>query len=200
MTPRPYITLGFDELERLAQSNESNAQVIEDLIEELGHRKKNPKAQRLKLRLERPQQQPNVHAVNPDDSDGTPVHRVGDQMPASWQGSLGLSTSSSDSADNYSALALRYESLRATFTVEAELLARWGMTPLLPHHLQDLVFDEWLKKLKDGQHGRLSISALNADRARIAEERAFLARCLKVHKVPGNLPVNGTPFSGETRD
>lgn len=200
MTPRPYINLGFEELERLAESSESNAQVVEDLIEELGHRKKNHKARRLKLRLERPQQESNGYTIVAGGSGATSTPTAGDKIQTRWEGSQGLSKSSSDSADEYAALTLRYESLRATFTVEAELLARWGMTPLLPHDLQDLVFEEWYKKLQDGQHGRLSISALTADRARIAQERDFLTHCLKVHKVPENSPVTGTPLNGDTLD
>ena len=44
-------------------------------------------------------------------------------------------------------LTIRYEALRATFTIEAELLARWGMTPALPTDLRSVVFALWEERL-----------------------------------------------------
>lgn len=73
----------------------------------------------------------------------------------------------------YTVLTGRYEILRATFTLEAELLARWGMTPLLPTDLQNLVFEEWRKKLNASTEGfDRTLETLKRDRARIAQERA----------------------------
>lgn len=65
--------------------------------------------------------------------------------------------------------------LRATFTLEAELLARWGMTPAMPEDLQEAVFRLWADRLGTGEDrfGR-SVAALNRDRRRLDDERRFL--------------------------
>jgi hypothetical protein len=62
--------------------------------------------------------------------------------------------------------------LRSTFTEEGELLARWGMTPSLPRHLQQLLIAAWREELRkaptfDGK----STSELEADLKRVAALR-----------------------------
>ena len=44
-------------------------------------------------------------------------------------------------------LVARYESLRSTFTLEGEILARWGMTPDLPQDLVSATFESWRRRL-----------------------------------------------------
>jgi len=44
----------------------------------------------------------------------------------------------------------RFELLRQTFTLEGEVLARWGMTPALPREFRKLVFDLWVEWLRNG--------------------------------------------------
>jgi hypothetical protein len=65
--------------------------------------------------------------------------------------------------------------LRATFTLEAELLARWGMTPAMPEDLREAVFRLWAERVGVGedQFGR-SASTLQRDRRRLSEEKAYL--------------------------
>jgi hypothetical protein len=65
--------------------------------------------------------------------------------------------------------------LRATFTLEAELLARWGMTPAMPEDLREAVFRLWANRLgtAEDRFGR-SDAALARDRRRLDEERRFL--------------------------
>jgi hypothetical protein len=71
-------------------------------------------------------------------------------------------------------LEQRFELLRATFTIEAEILARWGMTSSMPPEIEAQVFSSWRKSLKknsDDDLGR-SIVSLEEDMKRLAEERA----------------------------
>lgn len=196
MTQRPYLMLGVQELEGLAQSSASNSKVVEDLIQELGHRRI-PRAQRLKSRLERQRQQTTSKGGATSDSDGmTPVSEA-DAVPNPPSPAR---EAGSGSDDDYTDLRHRYEFLRTTFTVEAELLARWGMTPQLPHDLQELVFQEWNKRLANVSHGCISAEALTADRIRIAQERAFLEQSLKANGFQGVLPEIQTTFYGENHD
>lgn len=43
-------------------------------------------------------------------------------------------------------LVERYQALRVTFTAEAEVLARWGLTPLLPAELRGYLFEAWSQR------------------------------------------------------
>lgn len=45
--------------------------------------------------------------------------------------------------------ARRLALLRTTFTEEAERLARWGMTPILPGELQQLVAQAWAARVSE---------------------------------------------------
>jgi hypothetical protein len=71
----------------------------------------------------------------------------------------------------------RYEVLRATFSLEAEVLARWGMTGAMPAEIERLVFDEWRARVTDSpdRYGRTrrrlerDVERLEAERR--AEER-----------------------------
>jgi hypothetical protein len=68
-------------------------------------------------------------------------------------------------------LEARYEALRQTFTEEAELLARWGATPLLPPELRRGLFDAWAARLRAGPAAhpyRLTADDLARDRRTLA--------------------------------
>ena len=69
--------------------------------------------------------------------------------------------------------------LRATFTLEAELLARWGMTPAMPEELREAVFRLWAERdgVGEDQFGR-SAATLQRDRRRLSEEKAYLEQSL----------------------
>lgn len=58
-----------------------------------------------------------------------------------------LTESDARSEEIYPGLQARYGSLRATFTLEGEILARWGMTPDLPAEIEKVVFDMWRRLL-----------------------------------------------------
>ncbi len=65
--------------------------------------------------------------------------------------------------------------LRATFTLEAELLARWGITPAMPEDLREAVFRLWANRLGTAEDRfGMSDAALARDRRRLDEERRFL--------------------------
>lgn len=70
------------------------------------------------------------------------------------------------------ALQARYQSLRATFTMEGEILARWGITAGMPGEFQIEVFDMWRTLLTEGpdRHG-WSLADLEADVRSLSAER-----------------------------
>lgn len=64
--------------------------------------------------------------------------------------------------------------LRTTFTTEAEILAKWGMTPALPAEGRDRVASWWRTRLGRGSDamGR-SVDALERDLVLLAREAAL---------------------------
>jgi hypothetical protein len=69
-------------------------------------------------------------------------------------------------------LTSRYEALRATFTTEAEFLARWGMTPAMPDDLRSEVFALWEKRLGESADDRgRNLASLADDRSRADREK-----------------------------
>lgn len=58
-----------------------------------------------------------------------------------------VTTDSSKWKYEYIQLKKCYDLLRSTFTVEGEILARWGMTSAMPRELEAKVFGAWSKRL-----------------------------------------------------
>lgn len=197
MNARPYAPMKIEELEELARANRDDASVLRRLVMELRFRK-NPRARRLKLRLEEsdiplaetisvsetaqesrrwPTQTPTV-AVNGG-------HSVNERSPQFQE------------AEEHNSIVLKYEALRVTFTVEGEVLARWGMTPALPHDLQELVFQEWRKRFAvEGDKGRALADAIASDRQRISREREALQNARKALGITTHKPAP-PPVIGE---
>lgn len=168
VTERPYISRGIDELEELAGVIESRPEVIALLVAELKHRK-NPRARQLLSQLEDLGGHENSAASvlnRTSSARHSPISGFGKELPAGYPEPPPIS------AVEHTALEERYESLRKTFTLQGELLARWGMTPALPLDLQELVFEHWRQRLAGSRNfsGR-SLTALAEDRERIARER-----------------------------
>ncbi len=72
----------------------------------------------------------------------------------------------------YVQLKRRHELLRATFNIEGELLARWGMTSAIPKEFEETIFDAWSKALTagDDEFGR-TIEQLTSDLEKLKSER-----------------------------
>jgi len=65
-----------------------------------------------------------------------------------------------------------YRVLRETFTLEGEILARWGMTAAIPRDLEAKVFELWAKlvSVEEDDFGR-SVVSLQRDIKILKEER-----------------------------
>ena len=65
-----------------------------------------------------------------------------------------------------------YRVLRETFTLEGEILARWGMTAAMPRDLEANVFERWAKlvSVQEDDFGR-SVVSLKRDIKILKEER-----------------------------
>lgn len=201
MTARPYSPLKIGQLEELARLGRDDPEVLRRLIAELEQRK-SPRARLLRSELENLDQSP---------AEGTPVRGrtrnrsrpipLSSAEPAQEVTVDAVFPTVPAPVEEREALLRKYESLRATFTVEAELLARWGMTAALPRDMQELMFEEWRKRLQSGpdEAGR-SADALAEDRVRIAHEREALRGATKSRRVVPALPdFDRAALGGENR-
>ena len=70
----------------------------------------------------------------------------------------------------------RYQILRETFTLEGEILARWGMAGSIPREVEDAVFRVWAKlvKVEEDEFGR-SVLTLQRDIKVLREERVGMS-------------------------
>lgn len=170
---RPYIALSIAQLEVLAAEDSTDRDSVECLVEELRHRK----GRRVRNLLSQLVSESAGIAEDPSpeqDSDGRVVKSPKPDSLDCDVRAYSLDPGSQTS-ESYELLLRKYETLRATFTAEAELLARWGMTPLMPSYMQELVFEEWRKRisLASDPIGR-SLDSLAADQRRITDERRLL--------------------------
>ncbi len=72
----------------------------------------------------------------------------------------------------YMNIKKRHDCLRATFSIEGEILARWGMTASIPRELEAKVFEYWSKSMTstEDEFGRTS-TQLGGDIERLQLER-----------------------------
>ncbi|AMB39659.1 MULTISPECIES: hypothetical protein [Paenarthrobacter] len=163
MSGRPYASLKISQLEELALASREDDVVLRRLAAELRLRK-TLRAQKL-LRT--------VEASPAEYGEAAEVGAALDSV-LRQEGRVGGPDGNNDSgpSQDYESLKRKYETLRATFTLEAEILARWGMTPLLPADLQIQVFDAWEGRLMGSMDSLIRTpERLLADRERIALER-----------------------------
>ena len=154
MNARPHISCSINELRQLSAKFGNDPEVSAELIKELRHR--TTKSARLLLsQLEK----------------GDEV--TGDlESPARSPRQKSLPEPSPVAVPSRE-LTSRYEALRATFTTEAELLARWGMTPALPDDLRSELFALWEKRLGESADGLgRNLASLTDDRSHADRENA----------------------------
>jgi hypothetical protein len=171
---RPYISKSVVELERLAEANPDDANVIAGVIAELRHRNV-PKAKKLLARLSG---EPSSSRAAPRKSTARPTKATARPTKAAAKDGRAKAVVSDQLVEAEAAttnpdvdrnLQEVFELLRETFTFEAEILAKWGMTPTLPKEMVQLVFTSWRKLLKGGpdERGR-SLGLLEQDMAKLA--------------------------------
>ncbi|MEY4322299.1 MAG: hypothetical protein RL410_80 [Actinomycetota bacterium] len=116
---------GIDELESLAKNPGKRAEVLAEL-----NFRNTKRARELKAKL---------------GGNKTPTSRQSTKKPSNHERRTNP-VPEKTFEDQFEA---RYESLRQTFTAEGELLAKWGMTPLMPKEMRILVLDTWQRMLSD---------------------------------------------------
>ncbi len=171
---RPYIGKSVVELERLAEANPDDANVIAGVIAELRHRNV-PKAKKLLARLSGESSPsraaPRKASARPTKATAGPTKATtknGRAKPV-VPGPVVEAEAATTNPDVDRKLQDAFELLRETFTFEAEVLARWGITPTLPKEIAQSVFAAWRKLLKSGpdERGR-SLELLEQDMAKLA--------------------------------
>jgi hypothetical protein len=97
--------------------------------------------------------------------------RQGRNWPPSFDSGEGVSVGTPRDIDP-AWLSYAYTALRSVFSIEGELMATWGMTPLMPASMQEEVFRMWAEHV-DGSTGdpRHSAARLVRDREALANER-----------------------------
>lgn len=150
---RPLARLSLDDLKELAHSEPAK---VADIRRELALRRTSGAKAFLR----------NLNAENRGGSTSGESAEAGDDPAPIAASSVGV-----DGTPKSRDLEQRYELLRATFTIEGEILARWGMTASMPTRLRTDVFEMWSRRVSgtpDGQ-GRTRAS-LEADIERLARE------------------------------
>lgn len=160
---RPYHYWSIEQLEDLASTQAENEEILRVLVAELDLRTTR-RARRLRRKLD--------FVVSLDNTGGASQAELSNEEGRASKLTPFSQGAGDDWVSRYRALSAKYETLRATFTLEAELLARWGMTPFLPRDLQDLLFEEWRKRLETSTEGsERTLETLSGDLVRIARER-----------------------------
>ena len=124
---RPYVSKSLIELQQIAVANPGDTKIIGDVKVELSHRKRSG-AKELLRELE--------SGVVP-----TPT-----SVPRFREKTLESSQGYSDCVE----LAARYELLRATFSEQGAVLARWGLTDSMPDDLLTKIVALWIEKFSGG--------------------------------------------------
>jgi len=164
---RPYRGKSVVELERLAEVNTGDPRVMADVIAELRHRNV-PKARKLLARLSG---ESSTGRAAPRKATARPTKATANDGRAKpvVAGPVVEAEPATTNPDVDRNLQQAFELLRETFTFEAELMARWGVTPTLPKEIAQSVFTAWRKLLKSGpdERGR-SLELLEQDMAKLA--------------------------------
>lgn len=162
------MNLKSDELEILAHRESSNATVLLEINEEIAHRRAHPATNRVRDLVTRLLQSVGESGGNEGpvgvDETATDLPAVPrpDATPAIVHPTRPL--------DEWEK---RYETLRRSFTAESEVLARWGMTSLMPMAMRGGVFSVWRELLAHGQHPLgLTLTDLERDLKTLNDEFA----------------------------
>ena len=163
MSGRPYSTFRVEALETMVSENPADKGLLTDVRAEL-QRRTTDKAKRLLVEVEqhmtatkaRASAAGRIRTRHSPPSVSCPGRDIANATPGPV--SLGVDA--------------RYELLRLTFTLEAEILAGWGMTEAMPREFQNIVFELWAATLADGadSFGR-SPASLDEDLRRLQLER-----------------------------
>lgn len=135
---RPHVQKGIAELEKLVSGAAGDPMTINEVIAELRHRS-TPRAKRLLTKL-----------LDHSESKGSPARGRGTRPPKASSDGAKKSTIEPQEGGAVPSVVARtleeaYELLRQTFTEDSEILARWGMTSVMPESIRKLVLEEWGK-------------------------------------------------------
>lgn len=158
---RPYLNESIESLEQMVHTRD-DPQLVAAVIGELGHRR-GRRARKLLHQLAPANGA--TAAAEPGEPNSNHVQPEPTPQAARTYGVVDEAVTSD--------LVARYAALRATFTAEAEVLARWGMTGLMPEEMRSLVFDSWRARLdgnSDAHPLGMTLDELAQDRALLDEE------------------------------
>lgn len=158
---RPHMNSSLADLTSMVDDPESTPELVAEVAEELRHRSTKG-ARSLLARLE-------CRSVTP--VSGREAQRPRDDRTPPWVDETSvIPTDTRVETEHSRDIATQFAALRATFTAESEILARWGLTSAMPDDMVRLVLEEWAGRLTDEPDGLgRSITSLSRDAARLAE-------------------------------
>ncbi len=162
---REYTSKGIAELRKMAQEHSGNPAILNKIVHELGFRSTKASRKLLaELTAGRAPSKPVRVAKKQTSTRATPTKRRAPEAGPVVESPAATTESPVDRGQQET-----FELLRETFTLEAEILARWGMTPAVPKEIEKLVLAEWRKLLKGGPDDRgRSIETLEMDISKLA--------------------------------
>ena len=126
---RDFVTMTLSEMKELAGRVAVDVDLFEGILQEHKRRTEG------RGRKPSPRQRALMESVAGGAPEAeTPVHRAqgSTAKPADRSGAIGQPTQSTPRANEAADPDVRFEALRQTFTRDAERMARWGITPVLP--------------------------------------------------------------------
>jgi hypothetical protein len=162
---REYTSKGIAELRKMAQEHSGNPAILKKIVHELGFRSTQASRKLLaELTAGSSPAKPVRVAKKQTTTRATPAKRRAPEPGPVVESPAATTAPALERGQQET-----FELLRETFTLEAEILARWGMTPAVPKEIEKLVFAEWRKLLKGGPDDRgRSIETLEKDISKLA--------------------------------
>ena len=164
---REYTSKGIAELRKMAQEHSGNPAILNKIVHELGFRSTRASRKLLaELTVGSAPSKPARVAKKQTSTRATPAKRRAPEPGTVVDSPAATTESPLDRGQQET-----FDLLRETFTLEAEILARWGMTPAAPKEIEKLVFAEWRKLLKGGPDDRgRSMEMLEEDISKLASQ------------------------------
>ena len=170
-TDRPHFQKSVAEMREITNAKNVSDKIVDEIIEELGHRKTQVAKRYLAELVEKyPRLAEPAKAAKKKQA----VKRA---TPRASAPTRTVGAHAGPTVFTYEENAVAYEFLRNTFTEEGELLAKWGMTPTLPEEVIGKVFDQWVEHLSKGQDPMFrTVDQLKNDREKFLKIRTRAKR------------------------
>lgn len=157
---RPYRTMSIDELVSKVRSSRQDMALLAEVAHELEFRS-TQRAISLAVEVARLRDAGGHLAAS--DQDTPARQRAPSIKHQGARASIGRGSGGDDAPAGLTVEG-KYSALRETFTAEAEVLSRWGLTSLAPAPLRELAIDYWRRVLAAGLPHPLDMTSADLER------------------------------------